>query len=423
MLTAKDYQLLVRILATLWLRDHQEHLGGIVRDDSPAAESSECCPEHESSARPEGLVAPAGGIETPTEKGVDLGCPAAAPSETPPATSQIGKEPNHCAPGSNVASDRGERSYSWYIGAPTNDDGFHLGGVYRLGPNEQNDDTAVTRVTDKDDSSFSECGGQCQGPSVEPPALLTLSRRKETTPNLGVVISPRWQAELAKIYQGRRLSEIFDPHNGQDAGARALGRLLAEIPKPGYENDGDNPHRHNVIVVDLPDRIRVFESPSELAAPAAPVCTNCREQFRAFLEEVFQGSNVLEEIAQAGHAQEGGTFADLPRELPSAAHSKLETTVVTYPLRDLVLIDDAERPVFDTCTIIDHIQSAVAPETWGHPSVSIQLDQQSMNLVIRQTPDVHKKIEAHLHDLRRLQFKQLCNLIERLSAESESSED
>ena len=178
-----------------------------------------------------------------------------------------------------------------------------------------------------------------------------------------------------------------------------------------------------MIVVDLPDRIRVFESPSDVAPAAAPACTNCREQFRAFLEEVFQGSNVLEEIAQVGHAQNNAAMTEPPRELPTAAHSKLETTVVTYPLRDLVLLDDAERPVFDTCTIIDHIQSAVVPETWGHPSVSIQLDQQSMNLVIRQTPDVHKRIEAHLRDLRRLQFKQLCNLVERLSVENESTDD
>ena len=273
------------------------------------------------------------------------------------------------------------------------------------------------------DCTLRDCGGACQSPSVEPPALLTLSARKDASPNLGIVISPRWQSELSKIYQGRRLSEIFEPHNGQDAGAAALGRLLAEIPKPGFQNDGDNSRRHNVIVVDLPDRIRVFEGPSETCPAAAAPCANYREQFRAFLEEVFRGSNVMEEIAQVGHTQDDAAVAETPRELPSVTQSKLETTVVTYPLRDLVLLDDAERPVFDTCTIIDHIQAAVVPESWWHPSVSIQLDQQSMSLVIRQTPDVHKKIEAHLRDLRRQQVKHLCNLIERLSAESESSDD
>ena len=79
----------------------------------------------------------------------------------------------------------------------------------------------------------------------------------------GIVVSPHWQSELSKIYQGRRLSEIFEPRNGQDAGAAALGRLLVEIPKPACETEGENSHHRNVIVVDLPDRIRVFESPSE----------------------------------------------------------------------------------------------------------------------------------------------------------------
>ena len=62
-----------------------------------------------------------------------------------------------------------------------------------------------------------------------------------------------------------------------------------------------------------------------------------------FLEEIFRGSDALEEIAQAGHAPSDATAAELPRVM----RSKLETTVVTYPLRDLVLLDDAERPVAD----------------------------------------------------------------------------
>jgi hypothetical protein len=339
----------------------------------------------------------------------------------------------------------------------SHDDGFLYDGAYRIAGNSPerpdapnisfgpvitkgDQESAVVRVSDADEcdcgstcsnagehaASPSVCGlgcpGSCQNPSAEPPALLTLSHRRDQSPNLGIVILPQWQSELSKIYQGRCLSEIFESHNGQDAGATALGRLLAEIPKPGCENDCDNAHHRNVIVVDLPDRIRIFESPAETEQAAAPPCPNCREQFRVFLEEVFRGSDALEEIAQAGHTQSEATAPELPRELPSVTRSKLETTVVTYPLRDLVLLDDAERPVFDTCTIIDHIQGAVEPNSWWHPSVSIQLDQQSMSLVVRQTPEVHKKIEAHLHDLRRLQVKQLCNLIERLSGDSDSSD-
>ena len=266
-----------------------------------------------------------------------------------------------------------------------------------------------------------ERGGLCQNPSAEPPALLTLAPRKENGANLGVIVVPRWQSELSKIYQGRRLSEIFEPHNGTVAGAAALGRLLVEIPKPGCENDADTTRRRNVIVVDLPDRIRLFESPSEPVPQVAAACPNCREQFR------FPGRS-LPRFRRAGRNHPGVAHRANGRhgaaaQLPSVTHSKLETTVVTYPLRDLVLLDDSDRPVFDTCTIIDHIQAAVAPESWWHPSVSIQLDQQSMSLVIRQSPDVHKKIEAHLRDLKRLQVKQLCNLIERLSADSESSDD
>ena len=175
-----------------------------------------------------------------------------------------------------------------------------------------------------------------------------------------------------------------------------------------------------MIVVDLPDRIRVFELSPENQQTAAAACPDCRAQFRALLEEVFHSPDALEEIAQAGHAQVEAN-AEPARDLPNVTHSKLETTVVTYPLRDLVLLDDSERPVFDTCTIIDHIQSAVAPESWWHPSVSIQLDQQSMSLVIRQTPEVQQKIADHLRDLRRLQLKQLSGLIERLSSESKTS--
>lgn len=426
-LTAEEYRLLVRILINHWALEHQEHVGGVARDEAAPAETGESASDCDSSAMQESLIVPAASGQAPTEKpGVDLGCPAPAPStaEVPAATNQTAA-PSEQAPVPIVMGNV-EEGALFHRRPQSNDEGFRFGGVYRLCPGDH-DDVAVTHVGDScaADSTAQDCGVPCQNPSVEPPALLTLSARKDATANLGIVISPRWQSELSKIYQGRRLSEIFEPHNGQDPGAAALGRLLAEIPKPDCQTEGDNPRHRNVIVVDLPDRIRVFESLSDTETAAAPPCANCREQFRAFLEEVVRGSNLsgLEEIAQTGHVEYDPAVAEPPRELPSVSQSKLDTTVVTYPLRDLVLLDDEERPVFDTCTIIDHIQTAVAPESWGHPSVSIQLDQQSMSLVIRQSPDVHQKIETHLRDLRRLQVKHLCHLIERLSAESESSDD
>jgi hypothetical protein len=61
----------------------------------------------------------------------------------------------------------------------------------------------------------------------------------------------------------------------------------------------------------------------------------------------------------------------------------------------------------------------VAPESWAHPSVSIQLDQQSVSLVINQTAEVHQKLADHLRYLRRLQIKQICNLIERMSGDTD----
>jgi len=463
--SAKDYLTLCQTILNLWARceeqDHQEHCDSNASDDAAPAEDCKNCPGRVSEVTPGNTIAPTAGSETANEKaGPELGCPACPPSssealpETPstnrnttsydqPPVPAVMEEPGH---------DR------LFVQRPqSHDDGFLYDGAYRIAGNSPerpdapnisfgpvitkgDQESAVVRVSDADEcdcgstcsnagehaASPSVCGlgcpGSCQNPSAEPPALLTLSHRRDQSPNLGIVILPQWQSELSKIYQGRCLSEIFESHNGQDAGATALGRLLAEIPKPGCENDCDNAHHRNVIVVDLPDRIRIFESPAETEQAAAPPCPNCREQFRVFLEEVFRGSDALEEIAQAGHTQSEATAPELPRELPSVTRSKLETTVVTYPLRDLVLLDDAERPVFDTCTIIDHIQGAVEPNSWWHPSVSIQLDQQSMSLVVRQTPEVHKKIEAHLHDLRRLQVKQLCNLIERLSGDSDSSD-
>ncbi len=437
-LTPEENVVLLRILVHHWLLEHQEHSGGIARDVVAPAETGHCPNCDLNAAKESSDISPTS-AETPAEKsGVDLGSPAPAPTSSEvPTTTQT--TPCDSCPAPSVVN-KSELDSLFSRPLHTNDDGFQLRGVYRLGSSDQ-DDVAVMRVSDSDDCNCGTCPGAsgdqataqntcwgngpacCQGPSSEPPALLTLSARKDSAGNLGIVVLPHWQSELSKIYQGRRLSEIFEPRNCQDPSAAALGRLLVEIPKPACETEGVNSHHRNVIVVDLPDRIRVFESPTETSAASAASCQNCRESFRAFLEEVFRGPNALEAITQAGHIEESLTGIESIRELPSVTHSKLDTTVVTYPLRDLVLLDDSERPVFDTCTIIDHIQSAVAPETWGHPSVSIQLDQQTMSLVIRQTPEVHKKIEAHLHDLRRQQVKQLCNLIERLSTDSEPSDD
>jgi hypothetical protein len=422
-LTPEENQVLIRILVHDWMLEHQAH-SGTSREVSAPAELGDHSPDCDSGAT-KNLIVPATSAEVPAEKsGVELGKPAPAPAagEAPAETSYA--VPCEEPPVPRVVLDAEGPSAS--PGSHTNDDGFRSGGVYRLGSGEKNDDVAVTRVSDTEESeAVHECGVTFPASAGEPPALLTLSARKDGTPSLGILISPQWQAELSKIYQGRRLSEIFEPHNGQDPGSAALGRLLAEIPKSVCEKDADAAHRHNVVVVDLPDRIRVFETKTEPApvAAALPACPNCHEQFRAFLEEAFRGANLVDEVSQIGHTEFDATPARSPRELPSVTPSKLDTTVVTYPLRDLVLLDDSERPVFDTCTIIDHIELTVAPESWGHPSVSIQLDQQSMNLVIRQTPEVHKQVATYLRDLRRSQVKRLGNMLERLSTDAEPSED
>jgi hypothetical protein len=433
-LTPEENQVLIRILLQNWMLEHQEH-SGIGRAVVDPAKTGESCPNCDSSATKESPAASSTSAETPADKtGVELGSPASAPGPSEvPATTQT-TTPYDPSPAPSLVGNA-ETGGLFVRPAHTNDDGFHLSGVCRLGPCDQ-DDVAVTRVSDSDScgssacpnssdgpSSQNTCAGECPGSGTEPPALLTLSARKDAGPSFNIVVSPRWQAELAKIYQGRRLSEIFDAGNCQDPSAAALGRLLVEIPKPACDAEGVNAPHHGVIVVDMPDRIRVFESAAGTGPATAASCSNCRDQFRAFLEEIFRGPSGLEEITQAGHLQVNLDAVEAGRELPSVTQSKLDTTVVTYPLRDLVLLDNADRPVFDTCTIIDHIQSAVAPETWGHPSVSIQLDQQTMSLVIRQTPEVHKKIEAHLRELRRQQIKQLSSLIERLSTESEQSDD
>jgi hypothetical protein len=43
-----------------------------------------------------------------------------------------------------------------------------------------------------------------------------------------------------------------------------------------------------------------------------------------------------------------------------------------------------------------------------------------VSLVIRQTAEVHRQIESHLRYLRRLQIKQICSLIERMSCEPDA---
>ena len=232
-----------------------------------------------------------------------------------------------------------------------------------------------------------------------------------------------WQS-----FQGRRLRELFESHASGEEVVKGVGfRLLAEIPKAAHCEGSLAAPGQGLIVVDLPDRVRIFEddpSPAAETVPAAETippasCPNCQEESRAFLEEFFRTSGIGE-ITQVGHSQAELCDASEARAFPNVSHSKIETTVVTYPLKDLVLLDDGGRPVFDTCTIIDHLQSAVAPESWSHPSVSIQLDQQSVSLVIRQTREVHEKVQSHLHYLRRLQVKQICNLIEHMSQDSKA---
>ncbi len=240
--------------------------------------------------------------------------------------------------------------------------------------------------------------------------------------------TPHWQEELLKTFRGRRLSELFEPQVAQTQSGHEFGRLVAEFPKhvAGASASGT----HNLTVVDMPDRVRIFESgPSAVETEKisetvktsiAGTCPSCREEFRAFLEEMFRGS---EEIAQTSHHASDRKASEEVRDLPNVTHSKIATEVVRYPLRDLVLCDDAGHPVFDTCSIIDHLQAAVAPETWSHPSVSIRLDQQSVSLVITQTAEVHQKITDHLRYLRRLQIKQICSLIEHLSGDTDEAAD
>jgi hypothetical protein len=218
---------------------------------------------------------------------------------------------------------------------------------------------------------------------------------------------------------------LFEPRAVQTPSGHELGRLLAEFPKHDAGTTTGHNGSHSLTIVDMPDRVRIFESgtcavESEKVSDAAKMpivntCPNCREEFRAFLEEMFRGSEATEDIAQTSHHEGDHKASEAARDLPNVTHSKIATIALSYPLRDLVLCDDAGRPVFDTCTIIDHLQSAVAPESWSHPSVSIQLDQQSVSLVVTQTAEVHQKISDHLRYLRRLQIKQICNLIERLS--------
>jgi hypothetical protein len=268
-----------------------------------------------------------------------------------------------------------------------------------------------------------------QAPGAEPPALLTLSQHKD--PASGLPSAPAWQEELLKAFRGRRLSELFEPQAGQATGAHDLGRLLAEFPKhPGIVAGHSG---HSLTIVDMPDRVRIFEcDPSHPATEKVSecantsvlnTCSNCREEFRVFLEEMFRGTQATDEIAQAAHHEGDAKATEAARDLPNVTHSKIAAVTIAYPLRDLVLCDDAGRPVFDTCTIIDHLQSAVAPESWSHPSVSIQLDQQSVSLVVKQTAEVHQKIADHLRYLRRLQVKQICGLIEKMSGDVDDNSE
>jgi hypothetical protein len=274
-----------------------------------------------------------------------------------------------------------------------------------------------------------------QAPGAEPPALLTLAQHKEPADALP---TPHWQEQIIQSFHGRRLSELFDPQVIQTMSGHEFGRLVAEFPKhPGTTSTGDSTS-HGLTIVDLPGCIRIFETSTSTGGHEGGghegvvettktrvlgTCPNCREEFRAVLEEIFRRDS-SEDISQTSHHEGDAKATEAARDLPSVTHSKIATITIAYPLRDLVLCDDAGRPVFDTCTIIDHLQSAVSPETWSHPSVSIQLDQQTVSLVVTQTAEVHQKIAEHLRYLRRLQVKQICNLIERLSGDvAEESAD
>ena len=409
--TADEYRTLVRILLTHWLQEHRDHTDGVAREDAAPTSAAECCPAGICPSADWPVAKSGVHPHKQLELEVELGCPAPVPSTcTAPICAEDAA--NQCSDPVVMGTPAEERLFVRKM------------HICTTGSDNEDDDVAVAHVTDSENADV-PCIGGCHagdGHSAEPPALLTLSPLKEGSPSFGILISPEWQAELSKKFQGRRLSEIFESHNGQDPGAVALRGLLAVMSKPDSDSANSGVHHRNVIVLDLPERVRVFDGKCEADCASSGSCANCHDSLRTLLEDVLQ-SPILQSVSQAGHAEYDETVAKFPKELPSVAHSKIETTVVTYPLHDLILVDDSERPVFDTCTIIDHIQSAVAPETWAHPSVSIQLDQQTMSLVIRQTPEVHKKIEAHLHDLRRLQFKRLSKIIERFSAESESSDD
>jgi hypothetical protein len=402
--TTDEYRTLVRILLTHWVREHQERTNGVALDDA-APSAGTCCPGAETcpTERDNAIANFLGHhANRHVEFEVQLGCRAPASSCTCPSCAGHACTQSNQCPASVV------------LGTPA-DEGLFIrkNWIYTTGNEGDNDDVAVAHVTD---CGKSECPFSSEPGSAEQPALLTLSPMKDGSPGFGIFISPEWQAELSKKYQGRPLSEIFEVHNGQDAGAVALRGLFAVISKP--ESDAANFRHRNVIVFDLPDHTRAFDGKCEANSASCGSCANCHDSLRALLEDVLQ-SPILQSVNQAGHVEYDESVAKSPKELPSFSHSKIETTVVTYPLHDLILLDGAERPVFDTCTFIDHIQAAVAPESWAHPSVSIQLDQQKMSLVIRQTPEVHKKIDAHLHELRRLQVKRLCKMIEQISTESE----
>jgi hypothetical protein len=262
--------------------------------------------------------------------------------------------------------------------------------------------------------STDEAGRATISDEAEPPAFITLSPKVRGT-IVGIPAGERWNADVWRSYQGRCLSDVFEPTACPAAAGKVFGHMIAEFPK--QECPACEARRgRSLILVDMPDRVRIFEH-----APVEPIpSVDGHADLLRCLEDFFHSTEIAP-IAQIGHVSGEIAISPEPRELPNRTHSKIETTVVTYPLRDLVLLDEMGRPVFDTCTIIDHLQAAVAPESWSHPSVSIQLDQRSVSLVIRQTDEVHAKIAGHLRYLRRLHAKQICNLIEQISGETDAA--
>ena len=361
-LTPEENVVLLRILVHHWLLEHPEHSGGIARDVAAPAETGHC-PNCDLNAGKESSDISPTSAETPAEKsGVDLGSPAPAPTsaEVPTTTETT---PCDSSPTPKIVKNP-ELDWLFSHALHTNDDGFHVRGVYHLGSSEP-DDVAVTRVTDSDDCNCGvcpstagdhgiaqntcsgDCPASCQGPSSEPPALLTLSARKDSAGNLRyrglAALAVRIVEDLSRADGFRKFSSRV---TARTPVRRPWAACWSRFPSPPARTEGETTHHRNVIVVDLPDRIRVFESPSEIAADGGRMCQLPRISSGHFSKKCSAVRTRWKQSRRPATREQSLTGIESTRELPSVTHSKLETTVVTYPLRDLVLLDDSERPGF-----------------------------------------------------------------------------